>query len=1401
MNKKLLLWGLAILIPLIGAFAHEHPSHTHHDEELHKKNMQENSEYADSYNRLQEFINSYIQKQRASRSADVETNYIIPLIFHISDGVRGFNLSSRDVVTRQQIESAVEILNEDYNALNDDYNDVDPRFAHLRANMGIEFRLAIFDPEGNRLDEAGIVRYPGVEYDGRNEGKDGGRDNNWRGSLLKDNTDYWPGYVNIWLTDIPDLDTGSDDDLYGSGWAFLPNQAYADEGIDGIVFNPRFLGWGGFADDRDFNLHMKRVLTHELGHFLNLAHPFQGGCDGPNDFVDDTPPTTSHGPEGCNDSFEPCGVPVNHENFMDYSACTKMFTFGQKERLIASLNSPEAERNQLWTPENLKRTLGIDSYALSFDKLRFKENLSNDGLVDSEIEITIKGTSDPSAMNFTKPVGQELVSGTDYRVSNVPDGLTPVVTVASATSVKITFTGKANAHTASESVTNFELEFLAPAFNLDVSMIQNPGSDVISIVFRDDYDVIYKKFSPAVSNNSGSADDDDDRGNVGFTIDLSVPNTYFYTYADGDYLELGMSDEGGRQVLATMEPGSTEYTYVEMLDEGVEVGSNPAGNSQWLTSNINASNYYYHSVKKTDGVNFTSWVGQSKYAGISFEHEGERFYGWIQIAVNAAGDEITVIDAAYYNKPDGPIVTGFKGSNKIVPGSLVFNENEENNGSVGSTTFEIISDNVQFKASTGQLTLGTDYTVENIPSGLTAELEIASSNEVTLNLIGNADKHESYHNVDNITLTFNNSAFSNNDASAFKDVDFDLSINFEDKDQILIEDGIEYVPLNVYNDDGWEWFRITDNQASNPNDESQWGFGTFWNTGKDPGAWDLEMYQVGRVVVIGNTTNIDKLESGDVVGPNSNLLQSEAYPDYPSFWNDNYTVFENTEGFIGLELEFTNGQKHYAWLQIAVGNNANDVTVIDAAYRLAPNLPITIPQLAPVISPASSEFQLRLQNGNAMSVDNVINIKNGEFNSAINGDLIEGTHYTVDGLPSGFTLEISKSTATSLMGRIVVSDPSSLSVGDAFENITIEFTDAAFEGVDADKVINVDLNNYSIAVKGPYKIIYGDEIVDGNHDVATKTIDKGDNTFRKWFFTLDMDFSPSGAKGHGIWYNGSSFEVESYQGFVVSVDGDRNVTLINENEVIDENSNWVQGGDSNNLHHLYNDDYTVWAGQTGYAGFRFTIAGKDHYGWAQFAVAADGSTVEIIDYAYNEEPEAQIKAGQKEKEIEAQDQTITFNLQSTAKVGDANIALTATATSGLDVAYSSSDVSVVRIENGELLIVGPGTADVTASQDGNDEFNPAEDVIKSITIENSVPLGNNDLTANIKIHPNPNQGVFHVNGIGITIQSIIVYNVIGKQIATITEGSKVDISDQVSGVYLVHINTSEGKVVKRVLVK
>jgi len=67
-------------------------------------------------------------------------------------------------------------------------------------------------------------------------------------------------------------------------------------------------------------------------------------------------------------------------------------------------------------------------------------------------------------------------------------------------------------------------------------------------------------------------------------------------------------------------------------------------------------------------------------------------------------------------------------------------------------------------------------------------------------------------------------------------------------------------------------------------------------------------------------------------------------------------------------------------------------------------------------------------------------------------------------------------------------------------------------------------------------------------------------------------------------------------------------------------------------------------------------------------------------------------------------------------MGDALFELTATASSGRDISYTSSDETVATIEGDTLTIVGTGSATITASQAGDDNYNAAVPVDQLLTV-------------------------------------------------------------------------------------
>jgi autotransporter-associated beta strand protein len=79
-------------------------------------------------------------------------------------------------------------------------------------------------------------------------------------------------------------------------------------------------------------------------------------------------------------------------------------------------------------------------------------------------------------------------------------------------------------------------------------------------------------------------------------------------------------------------------------------------------------------------------------------------------------------------------------------------------------------------------------------------------------------------------------------------------------------------------------------------------------------------------------------------------------------------------------------------------------------------------------------------------------------------------------------------------------------------------------------------------------------------------------------------------------------------------------------------------------------------------------------------------------------------------------QAISFEALEEKKVGDYDFGLTATASSGLDVAYTSSNPAVAMVQNNQVKIIAAGTTTITASQAGNYKYQEAKPVSQTLSV-------------------------------------------------------------------------------------
>jgi PKD repeat protein len=269
-------------------------------------------------------------------TADAETTYVIPVVFHVF-GTSYAGITINDAL----IIDALNKLNQDVQGLTADWNSVSPLFAPIKRPLSITFKLAKRDPAGQAT--TGINYYPSRSGFGNDSGYDA--------QIQQFAWDNYK-YMNVYVM----LDLYADGATNNSGVAWYPDTWMSDNNLARVVYNGRYIG-------TNTNENFRRVLTHEFGHYLNLAHTFNGGCSEPNDQVADTPQTTSNS-GSCNLTVQKCpgaGVP-NGENFMDYTQCYRMFTAQQVARMQAALQHPA--RLPLWQPANLIAT-GVSDQPLS----------------------------------------------------------------------------------------------------------------------------------------------------------------------------------------------------------------------------------------------------------------------------------------------------------------------------------------------------------------------------------------------------------------------------------------------------------------------------------------------------------------------------------------------------------------------------------------------------------------------------------------------------------------------------------------------------------------------------------------------------------------------------------------------------------------------------------------------------------------------------------------------------------------------------------------------------------------------------------------------------------------------------------------------------------------------------
>jgi len=234
------------------------------------------------------------------------SSIIIPVVVHVVYNTPDQNISDA------QVQSQIDVMNEDFSATNKDYNNYDAGYGSVKGNMDIRFCLTQVIHKQTKTKSFGTN--DNMKYDKRG------------GSDAVD-----PMHVfNIWVCNL------------GSkllGYAYYPG--ISPEKF-GVVCHVNAFGRGaGYNLFPEYNL--GRTVTHEAGHCFGLVHIW-GDANCGSDEVDDTPlhNAANFGCPGEGHLSTCTGTPLEMwMNYMDYTddKCMYFFSDGQSSRASFFINS------------------------------------------------------------------------------------------------------------------------------------------------------------------------------------------------------------------------------------------------------------------------------------------------------------------------------------------------------------------------------------------------------------------------------------------------------------------------------------------------------------------------------------------------------------------------------------------------------------------------------------------------------------------------------------------------------------------------------------------------------------------------------------------------------------------------------------------------------------------------------------------------------------------------------------------------------------------------------------------------------------------------------------------------------------------------------------------------------
>ena len=409
-----------------------------------------------------------------------------------------------------------------------------------------------------------------------------------------------------------------------------------------------------------------------------------------------------------------------------------------------------------------------------------------------------------------------------------------------------------------------------------------------------------------------------------------------------------------------------------------------------------------------------------------------------------------------------------------------------------------------------------------------------------------------------------------------------------------------YTPMNVTANQtsAWNWFGFGVDAD---------GFGLWVNAGA---ALRLETYQ-GPVIGTDEAGKVylSSLVYGSEIGQGSTWV----VPATPSYINDaTHTSLNGNKVYVGVQLKAADGTVYYGWMEMVVSVDGLSVTLTGMAYQDVAGTSLMAGVVDRQVYYEKTEaLEDLVANDGSMGTTIPVNLVGVDF-SVASGRLIPATHYTAIHVPEGLTLDISITDARHAI-IYLSGNAAGHAESDTRNDLAVNFLNAAFDGVTADKVIDAEKTGLTVKFFDPYKIVYEDlaDLVCGAGGWAPFENTHYGNTF-------------------GLWHDGTDMRIETYGTGVIGTKslGKSLITPLDAGTRIDSNSAWIATGAWPNEPYINTSAYSSWNGKHKYAGLQLVVGNATLYGWLNLEVSADGKTMTLYDWAFNTQPEGAIIAGQ-----------------------------------------------------------------------------------------------------------------------------------------------------------------------------